>query len=101
MHHPCSVANGDRWLSRFLPKVIASDTYRSGRTAIFITWDEDDYYHSNRVLTLAVAPTVKPGLRVGARFNHYSLLHTIESMLGLKCLKNACKAPSMRRAFNL
>jgi hypothetical protein len=99
--HDCSVATGDAWLSRFLGRVFASAEYSAGRTAVFVTWDEDDSSHSNQIATLVAAPSVVPGKISAANFDHYSLLRTTEEMLGLGLLGEAAAAASMRRAFNL
>jgi hypothetical protein len=95
------VKNGDTWLSGMLPKILGSPTYQAGRTAIFITWDEDDSSASQHIPTLVVAPSTPPATKVGTTFNHYSLLRTTEEMLGLGSLGNAAKAASMRSAFHL
>jgi phosphatidylinositol-3-phosphatase len=100
--HDCSVATGDRWLSTFLPKLVRSEQYREGATAIFVTWDEDEGGDSeNQVPLFAVAPSVRPGTAVSDSFDHYSLLRTTEDMLGVPPLGSAADASSMRRAFGL
>ena len=99
--HDCSVKTGDAWLSTFLPRVFASAQYKAGGTAVFLTWDEDDHSASNRIATLVVAPSVKPGTVSSTRFTHYSMLHTTEQLLGLGFLGGAAGAPSMRSAFHL
>jgi hypothetical protein len=99
--HDCSVKTGDTWLSTFLPKVFASSEYQAGRTAVFLTWDEDDHSASNHIATLVMAPSVRPGTVSATRFTHYSMLRTTEQLLGLGFLGNAASAASMRSAFNL
>jgi len=99
--HDCSVSTGDRWLQTFLGKVFASRQYRAGRTAVFLTWDEDDSGHSNHIATIVAAPAVKPGRTTGRAFNHYSMLRTTEEMLGLGHIGNAATAASMRRALGI
>jgi hypothetical protein len=100
--HDCSVGTGDAWLSTFLPKILASRQYRSGSTAVFITWDEDDGDANQHVATIVVAPSTPAGTRSAVRFDHYSLLRTTEEMLGLKrLLGNAARAAGMRSAFHL
>ena len=97
------VKQGDNWLKGFLPKVLASAQYRSGATAVFVTWDEDDASASNgqHIPTLVIAPTVPPGTAATARFDHYALLRTTEELLGLHSFVGAAaKAPSMRTAFH-
>jgi hypothetical protein len=98
--HDCSVATGDAWLSSFLGKVFSSSQYGAGRTAVFLTWDEDDSSHSNHIATVVAAPSVVPGTVSASNFNHYSMLRTTEEMLGLGLIGKATSAASMRNAFN-
>ncbi len=98
--HDCSVATGDTWLSDFLGKVFSSTQYGAGRTAVFVTWDEDDSSHSNHIATVVAAPSVVPGTISAATFNHYSMLRTTEEMLSLGFVGNAATAASMRGPFN-
>lgn len=99
--HDCSVATGDAWLSAFLGPLFSSAEYRAGRTAVFMTWDENDSGPSNHIATLVAAPSVVPGTVSAAAFNHYSMLRTTEEMLSLGFLGNAATAASMRKALNL
>ena len=98
--HDCSVASGDAWLKAFIPKLIGTSQYQAGNTVVFLTWDEGSST-DNQVVTEVIAPTVKPGLKVGTKFTHYSLLRTAEEILGLPLLGNAGSAASMRSAFGL
>lgn len=99
--HDCSTATADRWLSREVPPILDSPQYRSGTTAVFITWDEDDSGGS-QVPLYVVAPSVPPGTQATGAFDHYSLLRTCEELLGLTpLLGHAATAPSMRAAFHL
>jgi hypothetical protein len=100
--HDCSVTTGDNWLKGFIPKLTSSPQYQSGATAIFLTWDEDDFTNVNQIPTIVIAPSTVPGTKAATRFNHYSLLRTTEEMLGLTTyLGGAAGATSMRSAFNL
>lgn len=98
--HDCPVTTGDGWLHAVVGRITSSATYRAGRTAIFITWDEG-YDNANHVPTIVVAPTVPAGRKSSVSFNHYSLLRTAEEMLGLPLLGEAAHASSMRSAFGL
>lgn len=98
--HDCPLSTVDHWLARALPPLLAAPSYRQGGTAIFITWDEGGH-DSNQVPLLVVSPYTPAGTRSNAAFDHYSLLATTESMLGLRCLAAACHTASMRRAFRL
>jgi len=97
--HNCSVDTGDRWLALWLPRILRSSAYRSGKTAVFVTYDEGG--PDDRVYTVAVAPSVRPGTVATGSFDHYSLLRTTQQLLGLPCLANACSAQSMAGPFHL
>jgi phospholipase C len=99
--HDCPVANGDAWLHRWVPTIIASPPYRSGSTVLIITFDEGTG-GTNQVATVVVSPTTPPGTRSAERFDHYSLLKTTEQLLGIHTyLAHAHGATSMRAAFHL
>ena len=70
-------------LQSWIPKITSSPAYQSGNTAIFLTWDEDDFTTVNQVATIVITPTTAAGTRSGSAFNPYSLLKTTEQMLGL------------------
>jgi phosphatidylinositol-3-phosphatase len=100
--HDCPVATGDHWLATWVDRIIASPLYRTGKTVLFLVWDEDDDNHGNRIPAVVVAPSVHPGTVATGRLDHYSLLRTTEELLGLhQFLGNAAAAPSMRRVFGL
>jgi hypothetical protein len=98
--HDCSVTTGDRWLGRWLTAITSSPTYAAGRTAVFITWDEDDDTRVNRVLLVAIAPSVRPGTVIRGRYDHLSLLRTTEDLLGLPAVL-AHRSASLRRVGHL
>jgi phosphatidylinositol-3-phosphatase len=98
--HDCDVATGDAWLRLWVSKIVRSPGYRKGGTALFITYDEGKG-SDQRVYTVVVSPYTKPATVSAARFTHYSLLKTAETMLGVRCLAQACQATSMRRPFGL
>ena len=99
--HSCPVSAGDGWLSGWLPRLLRTSAYRSGSTAVFITWDEDDGAAHQHVPTLVVSRHTRPGTRSATAFDHYSLLRTTEEILGLPKLGAASRAASMRQAFGL
>jgi len=95
--HDCPVSAGDAWLHAWLPRMLATGSYRAGHPVIFLTFDEGSV--SNRVATLVISPFVAPGTRSGVRYTHYSLLRTAENVLGLPLLGHARTAVGMRRGF--
>jgi hypothetical protein len=103
--HNGTVADGDTWLSGFMPKVLASAEYAAGRTAVFLTWDEDDSIlglGDNHIPTLVIAPSVPAATRVTDRLDHYAMLRATQEMLGLTpLLGSAATAADLRTPFNL
>jgi hypothetical protein len=112
--HDGTIAQGDAWLASNLPAIISSAAYRSGTTAVFITWDEGSGGYSLedcddtgvtdascRVPTIVISPTTPAGARSTAFFSHYSLLATTEQLLGLPRLGQAASAPLMTAPFRL
>jgi phosphatidylinositol-3-phosphatase len=99
--HDCSVAAGDDWLRAWLPRLLASPDYRSGSTAVFITFDENDNSAGNIVPAIVISPSTAAGTVSTAAFTHYSLLRTSEELLGLAPIGNAATAASMASAFGL
>jgi phosphatidylinositol-3-phosphatase len=79
--HSCPVSTADDWLRETVTLITQSDAWRSNGV-LFITWDEDDGRGDNHVLTLVVAPGRVH--RVSEQpYNHYSLLATIQDLLGV------------------
>jgi phosphatidylinositol-3-phosphatase len=103
--HGGTVADGDTWLSTFMPKVFASSEYTAGATAVFVTWDEDGSIlgaGDNHIATLVIAPSVAPGTHVTDRFDHYAMLCATQEMLGVTpLLGSAAGAADLRTPFNL
>src|SRR5262249_16304577 len=93
---PARIKAGDDWLRGYLPKLLATPEYQAGKTVILITWDEGQLNDSN-VPLFVVSPFVRPGAKETGNFTHYSLLHSMQEMMGLSpFLGNAATAPSMR-----
>ena len=84
--HDCSVAQGDRFLSRIVPPLLAS----LGTTGVlFVVWDESSSNQGTgggRVPALVAGPLVPTGFRSAAAYTHYSLLRTIEANWNLPAL---------------
>ena len=94
--HDCSVATGDQWLATWVPRILATPSYRSGTTALFIIWDEP-----TPVANVVVAPSVRPGTASSTVVDHYSLLAATEAMLGLPLIGEAASATSLRSVFGI
>jgi acid phosphatase len=91
--HNCSVPVGDDWLRQTAGTIMQSKAW-SANGVLFIVWDEDDHTANNRVLALVVSP--RQGHRVSDQpYTHYSMLATIEDLLGVGRLGNAAQAKPM------
>ena len=91
--HDCRVSVGDDWLRQEVRQITTSAAWQKDGV-LFITWDEDDGSTDNRVLTFVIAPGL--GHRTSqTRYTHYSLLATIEDLLGVGRLGQAASAIPM------
>jgi phosphatidylinositol-3-phosphatase len=91
--HNCDVSTGDAWLSSTVAAITSSPAW-SADGVLFVTWDEDDSSSDNQVLTLVITP--KGGHKVSRQpYDHYSLLATIEDVLGVGRLGSAAGAHPM------
>jgi phosphatidylinositol-3-phosphatase len=91
--HDCDVATGDRFLSRLVPPLLRA----LGRGGLLIlTWDEGSSDNGccrvasgGHILTILAGPGARPGARMRTPADHYSVLQTIEDLLGLHRLRGA------------
>ena len=90
--HDCSTAVADAWLAQTVPSILATQAWQDGGV-LFVTWDEG-YDSTNSVLTLVIHPN--PVTHSSTRaYNHYSLLASIEDLLGVARLGAAAQADGM------
>jgi hypothetical protein len=88
--HDCSVAEGDRWLRRFVAPLLTTPD-----TAVFLAFDEgtSDIGGGGRVPLIVLGSVVRPHAVFRRRTSHYGVLRTVEAMLGLSPLGLAHGAP--------
>lgn len=100
--HDCPVETGDAWLSRRVPKILASPAFTTQNSLLVITWDEDDDDGGNNTVpTIFAGPAARQAYESDRKYGHYSLLRTIEDQWGLAPLtKNDKKAPAMDDMLN-
>ncbi len=90
--HDCPNSTVNAWLSQTVPMILASDAWQDNGV-LFITWDEGED-SANSVLTLVIHPDPLRHQSALA-YNHYSLLATIEDVLGVQRLGAAAQATPM------
>ncbi len=89
-------AAADVWLESHLPTLLQSPACTQDRCLVVVTWDEDDYKHDNRVLTVFAGSAARTGGYASAvDYTHFSLLRTVETIFGLAPLtaKDAAASP--------
>jgi phosphatidylinositol-3-phosphatase len=101
--HDCDPATGDRFLARTLPPLLR----RLGpRGLLFLTWDEGSsdsgcckFAAGGHIATILAGPAARAGGRLSSPTDHYSVLQTIDDLLGLPRLGAAACActPSLQR----
>jgi hypothetical protein len=96
--HDCGIAAGDAWLSREVPKILASKAYREGG-ALFIVWDESA--GSNVPIGfIALSPLAKAGYASQVSYTHSSTLRSLQEIFGVApFLNDAANAKDLADLF--
>ena len=94
--HDCDVATGDRFLSRLVPALLSA---LGPHGLLFLTWDEGSSDNGcchlasgGHVVTIVAGAQARRGAIFKAPADHYSVLQTIEDLLGLPRLRGAACA---------
>lgn len=94
--NPALIFQGDATVERIVAAIKSSRVWRSGgNQAIVLVWDENDYStapNDNQVLLVVDTNYGPHGVQSAQRYNHFSLLKTLEAGFGLPCLNHACDA---------
>jgi hypothetical protein len=91
--HDCSVSTGDRFLAGLVPRLLRA---LGPRGLLFLTFDEgssDDgccrLASGGHIVTIVAGGGARVHARLATPTDHYSVLQTIEDLLGLKRLRGA------------
>jgi hypothetical protein len=94
--HDCAPATGDRFLSQLVPPLLSA---LGPRGLLFLTWDEgstDDgccrLASGGHIVTIVAGSGARPASRLNTPTDHFSVLQTIEDVLGLPRLRGAACA---------
>jgi acid phosphatase len=99
--HSCAIARADHWLKRWLPPILHSHAFTSGRLAVVVTADEGVRSAPNTVLTAVLHAPGRGGRAVRTPLTHYSLSGFLSRMAHAHPLRHAARATSFARAFGL
>lgn len=97
--HSCPLSTADGWLQRWVPQLMASPDYTSGRLVIVITFDEGN--GSDQQVPFVVVARDQHALVVQGSYTHYSLVRLCDELLGVNLLRNAAGAADLRAPLHL
>lgn len=85
-----AIAQGDAGLHTIIDAIKGSPVWKQGHNAIVVVWDENDYgSEPNQVVTIVDTNYGKHGVTSNVKYNHFSLLKTVEAGFGLRYLNHA------------
>jgi phosphatidylinositol-3-phosphatase len=85
-----SIAQGDAALSVLIPAIKNSPAWKHGNNVIVLVWDENDYSSlPNQVVTTIETNYAANGKISNVKYNHFSLLKTLEAGFGLRYINHA------------
>lgn len=85
-----AIAQGDAALSVLIPAIKNSPAWKHGNNALVVVWDENDYSSLPNVVPFTVETNYGPlGKTSKVKYNHFSLLKTVEAGFGLDYLNHA------------
>ena len=101
--HNGTVGEADKWLAGWVPQVVASPSYRSGKLAVVIVWDEGfgSGNEPSSAPLIVMSAYTHPGTRAVLPLDDYSVLRSVSELTGVRPLGRAARARSFLRAFNL
>jgi hypothetical protein len=91
--NPALIQDGDVALQKVVNSIKKSPAWKSGKNAIVVVWDENDYSlapNKNQVVLIVDTNYNTGGVKSAKFYTHYSLLKTLEGGFGLPCLNHAC-----------
>jgi hypothetical protein len=106
--HDGSVQQGDAWLSRELPKIMATSAFQNGGV-VFLLWDEGGFDLFGGGIQddppfVVISPMAKSGMVSTTTYDTSSFLKTVETILGLDplpCGKDGTAVPVMSDLFTV
>lgn len=100
--HDSSVATGDAWLAKEIPKILSSDAFNNGGV-LFLTFDEGSSQNDDPPM-IVISANAKRGYVSNTTFNASSYLKTVQKILGtepLPCGASADQVNTMDELFTV
>lgn len=91
--NPALIMRGDQTVEKLVTAIKDSPTWQEGQNAIIVMWDENDYSikpNNNQVVVIVDTNYGKHAVKSNNRYNHYSVLKSLEAGFELPCLNHAC-----------
>ncbi len=91
--NPALISRGDVAVETLVNAIHKSPVWKEGHNAIILVWDENDYSsapETNQVPLIVDTNYAVDGVQSNVRYNHFSLLKTVEAGFKLPCLNHAC-----------
>src|SRR5581483_1991963 len=99
--HDGSIAQGDQWLAREVPQILASDAFNKGGV-LFLMWDEGGgTFAGDDPPMIVISPNAKSGYVSQANYDESSYLKTVEAILGMAALPCSSKADAVQTMDDL
>jgi phosphatidylinositol-3-phosphatase len=95
--HDCALDVAGAWLEATVTRIVMSEAWRAGGI-MFVLWEEGEA-GDNNLVPLIIISKDSPARRVETRYDHYSLLATIEDLFGLPRLGAAATAQPLTPLF--
>src|SRR3974390_1580889 len=85
-----AIAQGDAGLHTLINAIKGSKAWKQGNNVIVVVWDENDYSSlPNQVVTIVDTSYAPTGIQSNVKYNHFSLLKTLEAGFGLSYINHA------------
>lgn len=84
------IAAGDSAVATLVKAIKSSTAWKHGNNVLIVVWDENDYGTDPNQVVLTVDTNYAPtGITSNVKYNHFSLLKTMEAGFGLNYLNHA------------
>ena len=98
--HDCGLDSADDFLKQWVPALLDSPEYATGKLAVVVTFDEVEHDTEGNLLTTVIAPRLKSAT-IDAPLNHLAWCRWMTDLEGAAPLRDAASAPSLGAAFGL